>query len=108
MQGMISYNRKVKLMNSVLRGKNISDKTAPSFREAYYSAIDLVHSHNFQIRTQLALRLRSQSLDVLLKSSRSGQESEALFKSLGLGISNLDAGETPLTWAHVLYLSLDE
>jgi len=52
--------------------------------------------------------LKSRLLDNILRGARSGNDASEIWQSLGFDVDTLDAAETPLTWAHVIYLSIDE
>ena len=95
-------------MYCIVPQKDPSDETAPSFRETNNSAHTLRTSHDFQIRRQCINRLKSSFLDNILRGVRSGKDASEIWQSLGFDIDTMDAAETPLTWAHVIYLSIDE
>ena len=102
------YCNEVIFMYSIVTRKNTGEETTAALRETDYTFEALISSHDYQLRRQCIARIDSVLLNKMLMSCQSGYEAFEILTSLGLGIDNVDAGESPLTWIHTIYLSIKD
>lgn len=83
-----------------------SHKATASLGQAQNLSEDNSLSHDQQLREQCCARIQNPLLDQAVRNSFNGTEAIHLYAEHDLKVTIINAGETPLTWAHVLYLSL--
>lgn len=93
-------------MKSALLPENSFDKATTSFGQAQNLAEHKLLSHDQQLRKQCLARIANPGLNEILINSTNGIQAHRHLIKNKINVTNLDAGETPLTWIHALYLSI--
>ena len=64
-------------------------------------------SHDRELRKLICNRINNSELDERLINASNGHEASTILEAKGLAIDIINAVETPSSWIHAIYLSMD-